>query len=146
MEKSKKNLREMSLLILILAGLALIRMIVSLCVNGIHIDAAQAGVSPELAKATGIAIVVASFVALLPQIYVGFKGLKVANGDATGKAHIVWAAILLVFAVISLFDPISAITKNVHLIDNILELIARALDVLIYFLFIKFAREVRLGA
>lgn len=149
MEKARKNLKEFSYLILFLLGLSLIRSIINLIVNGVNIDAEKANLPQGLVMPIVVITIAAGFVLFIPQLYVGLKGLKLANGtseDDTFKAPIVWATILLVAAAFSIISPVQDLASNTNVIASILAIIDYALDVVVYFLYIKFAKQVLKGA
>lgn len=149
MEKARKNLKEFSYLILFLLGLSLVRTIINLIVNGVNIDAEKANLPQGLVMPIVVITVVAGFILFIPQLYVGLKGLKLANGtseDDTFKAPIVWATILLIAAAFSIISPVQDLANNTNVIANILAIVDYALDVVVYFLYIKFAKQVLKGA
>ena len=110
MEKTKKELKICAIIVLILCGFSFVRMIVDACVHGIPMPEVREGMSVDLAKTIAKISFVLSFVVLLPQIYVGIKGLKVANGDTCNKAARVWAIIL---TIVFLFSAISAVSTMI---------------------------------
>ena len=140
MEKIKKTLKEASILILVLCGLTLIKNIVNVCVNGFTVASQLPGLAADLVEITAIITFVISLLFLLPEIYVGVKGLKMANGAASGKAPIVWAIILAILAGISAISAISGLTKGIN-VDSILPVIDAGLDLFAYIYFIIYARK-----
>lgn len=146
MENAKKNLKILATLILALSGLSLIRMIVDVIRGGFKIENTQ-GYSEGILMAAMIVTCVLGFILLLPQIYVGIKGIKVSNTPDSSKAHIVWAIILLVCAVIGTISAVSSLARaEGDAISNVFELANRVLDVAMYFLFVKYAKQVQLAA
>jgi hypothetical protein len=99
------------------------------------------GMTKEMANVVVIISFVLSLVALLPQIYVGVKGIKIANGAPSGKAHIVWAIILAVFAAIAVISAISNLTKVLNF-DAVLTALDPAIDVVIYVFYYIYARKI----
>lgn len=142
MEKNRKNLRDFSIIILALVALSLIRSIVTVCINGFPQPTnIPEGMTKEIAKVITIITFALSFVLLLPQIYVGVKGIKIANGATSGKAHIIWALILAVFAGITLISAISGLTKAFNF-DSIMNLIDPAVDFAAYVFYFIYARRI----
>lgn len=141
MEKNRKELKSFSILILALVAFSLIRTIVDLCLNGVPQISATEGLTKEMIQVASIIALVISFLLLLPQIYVGVKGIKIANGATSGKAHIVWALILAVLAGIALIYAIFNLTKAFNF-DSIMNLIDPAIDVATYVFYFIFARRV----
>lgn len=144
MNKSGKNLKEASILVLIFAALSLVRMIFQFFVVGFDIDPAQAGTTPAFVQVMTIIMFVISLCLLLPELYVGLKGLKVAKKPNSDKGHIVWAIILLVFAAFGVLSSISGIAETVS-VDSITALVDHILDVIVYCMFIKYANQVLKG-
>jgi hypothetical protein len=145
-EKSKKELKYFSIIILILVFLALLRGIVDVCLNGLpDIKDLPDGVTKEMVKAVGIVIVSLGFIFLLPQLYIGVKGLIVASkANAKGKAHIVWAIILALVAILSSIFGIIDLVKDFNL-DNSINLLGSLIDVFLFVFYYVYARRVSLG-
>jgi hypothetical protein len=139
MEKNKKELKLLSIAILVLAALVVVKSILNVCINGIKVEPVE-GLSAEVVQVIAIIAFVLSFVVLLPQIYVGIKGIQIANGAKSGKAHIVWAVILAVFAVIALISSFGGLAK--FSFNAVLNVITPAIDVLLYVCYIIYARKV----
>lgn len=142
MKNSRKQLKAYSFLVLLFAAFSLTRLIVELIVIGFDKETATLGVSPELMLVATIILFVISLIFLLPQVYVGVRGLKIAKAPKATKGHIVWAVILLAFSVFAIFTPISDIMANVNVVDNIVTLIDHALDIIVYCMYIKYANRV----
>jgi hypothetical protein len=142
MEHSRKHLKEASFLVLLFAAFSLIRMTVEVLVTGFGTGDNALGVSRELVIATMIALFVIGFILLIPQIYVGVRGIKIAKAPEAKKGHIVWAVILLVFSVFGIFSPISNIMANVSVLDNMIALCDQLLDVIVYCMYIKYSTQV----
>ena len=141
MTDNRKQLKSAAYLVLFLAALSFVRMIVNVFKTDFKSAGVQAGVSEEIASIAMIVTCVIGFALLLPQIYVGVKGVKVANNAGDSKAHIVWAIILGIFAVMGLASPIKAMLSG-DLLLNLLDVISRAIDVLAYTLYTVFAIKV----
>jgi uncharacterized membrane protein YhaH (DUF805 family) len=120
-------------------------MIIQFFVGGFDIDPTQVGVSHELAKVVMIVTFVFSLILLLPQLYVGVKGMKMAKEPTSSKGHIVWAVILLIFAVFGMISTASSMAGNTSIVDNIIALVDHALDVIVYCMYIKYANRVLKG-
>jgi hypothetical protein len=135
----------MSVVILLFAAISLVRMTISLFTVGFKVDPAQVGVSPKIAVATMIVIFVINLLLLLPQVYVGVKGIKIAKEPTYSKTPSVWAVILLVFAAFGVISAISNISKQVNVVDNIFVLADHAIDVALYFFYVKYLNKVLKG-
>ena len=143
MEKARKNLKEISILILILLGLSIVRMILEIALGGLGLTDIPEGVPKDLFRVTMIAIVVVSFILLLPQLYLGVKGLKVSANPDASKGHIVWAKVLFVFGVIAAISCILDLFEKGNLFSDILGLADIILDLCIYIIYIYNANQVR---
>ena len=127
----KKDLKVVSIVILALVGLSLIRMIVGACIDGIPQIQATEGLSKDIIKIASTIAFALAFVLLLPQVYIGVKGIKIANGGAFGKAPFVWTIILAILAAVATVSAIVDMFK-VFNFDTILLAVGCALDVALY--------------
>ena len=146
MEKNKKNLKVMSILILALAVYSFARLVLSVFTIDFNPENLADGVSSSLLLVGQIFVCVVGFILLLPQTYVGIKGIKVSNKPDSSKAHIVWAVILAALSVIGIFSPVSELIQGVDVVGNVLAAVDMALDVIIYIEYINFANKVMKAA
>ena len=143
METSRKNLKSMSLLVLVLAALALARNIMAVVSTGFKVDNIPEGMTEAFVKATMIGAFIGSIILLIPQIYVGIKGLKIANNpEISSKGCIIVAKVLLVLAIIATVFSVADLAKAADKIDAILALVNVVLDIFVYIFFIKYAKQV----
>ena len=142
MEKVKKNLREFSWLIIALGGLAIIRNIIDMVRKGFHVDQVPEGMTEGMAMIGVIITYILAFVLLIPQFYVGVKGLKIVKEPDSSKAHIIWAIILAVFAGIGAITAISGLAGGKDMVDGILTISNLVLDVAIYVAYISCAKQI----
>lgn len=142
MEKMRKNLKESSFLVLFFAALTFVRLVVQVIVNGVKVENVPEGTTEGIVLAGIIVAYVINFAMLLPQLYVGFKGLKVAKEPDGSKGHIIWAWILFAFAVIGVISAISSLTQSKDLVNDIISLVDTVLDVIVYVLFVRAANQV----
>ena len=146
MKETKRNLKVLSYVILALAAYSLIRVALDIF---LFTDFSSL---PEGATATTvligqITVIVVSFLLLLPQVYVGVKGIKVSNTPDSSKAHIVWAIILAVFSAIGVVGAVSDLVgKNGELVGNLLETADMVIDVCLYITYAKYAKQIRKAA
>ena len=150
MEKTRKNLKISSIIVLALAGLSLINIIFELFFGEFNKELNNAtipeGAPDNIILISKIFILVVSFLILLPHLYIGIKGLKIAKTPNDSKGHIVWGIILLVFTAIGLIAPLRALIKgNGSIFGNISELCSIVVDVCVLFEYVKYARAVRNG-
>ena len=144
MSNSRNHLKEASFLVLLFTAFSFIRMIIQVFV-GFEADPTQVGISHEIIVATRIVMLVVGLILLLPQLYVGVKGMKIAKNPTSSKGHIVWAVILLVFSAFGIIATVSSIAEQVNVVDNVITLVNHALDVIVYCMYIKYANRVLKG-
>jgi hypothetical protein len=144
MSISRNHLKEASFLVLLFTAFSFIRMIIQLFV-GFEADPTQVGVSHEIIVATMIVMFVVGLILLLPQLYVGVKGMKIAKNPTSSKGHIVWAVILLVFSAFGIISTVTSIAEQINVVDNVITLVDHALDVIVYCMYIKYANRVLKG-
>ena len=145
MNNSRSHLKEASFLVLLFTAFSFIRMIIQFFVVGFEVDPAQVGASHEFIVAAMLVMFVISLILLLPQLYVGVKGMKIAKNPTSTKGHIVWAVILLVFSAFSIISTVSSIAEQINIVDNIITLFDHALDVIVYCMYINYATRVLKG-
>ena len=144
MNNSRNHLKEASFLVLLFTAFSFIRMIIQLFV-GFEADPTQVGVSHEIIVVTMIVMFVVGLILLLPQLYVGVKGMKIAKNPTSSKGHIVWAVILLVFSAFGIISTVTSIAEQINVVDNVITLVDHALDVIVYCMYIKYANRVLKG-
>ena len=142
MEQTRKNLKTSSWVVLIFAALSLLQIIGELLWGELNSAQIPAGAPENTLQITKIFLLVITVLLLLPKVYVGVKGLRVAKKPNTSKGHIIWAGIILVFAVLDLIDPVVAIVKSGNVREHISALASILLEVAIYGEYIKYARDV----
>ena len=144
MSISRNHLKEASFLVLLFTAFSFIRMIIQVFV-GFEADPTQVGVSHEIIVVTMIIMFVVGLILLLPQLYVGVKGMKIAKNPTSSKGHIVWAVILLVFSAFGIIFTVTSIAEQINVVDNVITLVDHALDVIVYCMYIKYANRVLKG-
>ena len=146
MGKTRKSLKELSILILILAAISFVRSVVDALLEGVfHKGEIPEGMTEGLLLASAIIVCILSLVLLLPEIYIGIKGIKIAKNPDSSKAHIVWAIILGVLSAIAIFSPISSLIKGGDILGDVLALINAVVNVIIYFGYAVYARRILKG-
>ena len=142
MEQSRKNLKISSIVVLIFAGFSLLQIVAELLFGELNNAAIPEGGPNNVLLITKIFLLAVSVLLLLPSVYVGVKGLKVAKRPDSSKSHIILAVILLVFAALGLVEPAIGFVKQGELTDNLSSLFGALLEVVIYFEYIQYARAV----
>ena len=78
----------------------------------------------------------------MPQLYVGLKGLKMAKYPNSSRGHIIWAMILLVFAVLGSISPIKNLISGTNARENFGTVTTCLVEISIYFEYIRYAKAV----
>ena len=132
MEKTRKQLKEYSIVILVFVAITLVRAIVSACVNGIPLPSEiPQGMTVEMARIVSIIAFALSFVFLIPQVYVGIKGMKIADGATCNKAPRVWALVLAILACIGTISSVIDLFKAFD-VDQLLTVLDVAIDTALF--------------
>ena len=148
MEQLKKNLKTSSKIVLALAILSLINILFELFFGELS-EALRAAALPEGAPdnirlVTQILVLVISVVLLLPQFYIGVKGLKIAKNPDGSRAHITWGYVLIAFTLLELLTPLLAlIGGSGDAFGESAEFLSVAVDVFVLYEYVKFAKAVR---
>jgi hypothetical protein len=140
--KARKNLKCMSILILALAAFTFVRVIVETFLLDFNMETLPEGATAALVLATQIGLCVFSCILLLPQIYVGVKGMKISKDPNNSKAHIVWATILAVISVIGIVSPLSHMVRAEDIVGNLVVLLDLVTDVAVYIAYVVYAKQV----
>ena len=83
---------------------------------------------------------------LLPQAYIGFKGLKMAKNPDYSKGHIIWGIILFVLTFLELLPPFVAFLQgDGSAFENVADFLSIAVDAAVLFEYVKYAIAVRNG-
>ena len=150
MEQSRKNLKNSSIIVLALAGLSVLNILFELFFGELSGELNNAtvpeGASENVVLIAKIVILVVSVLMLLPQAYLGIKGLKIAKKPNSSIGHIVWGIILVVFTAAGLISPlVSFLQSNGEAFANVAEFLSIAVDVAVLAGYVKFAMNVRKG-
>lgn len=143
MGQNRKHLKISSIIVLILTGLTFLRVAGKFLFSDSGIAMLPDGSSVILKLIVRFILVAVTLVYLLPQTYVGVRGLHIAKAPAKTKGHIVWAWILLVIAILGLIEPVTMIVQNASLSGNALALFQGLLSIAIYVYYIKCATAVK---
>ena len=142
MEQKRKNLKVVSAIVLVFTGLTFLRTAVGYLFTDQGIAILPDGSSVILQLIVRLIMVAVTLVFVLPQIYVGVKGLRIAKNPAPAKAHVVWAWILLIVTVLGLIEPVTAIVQRASLSGNAYALFSGLLSVAVYIVYIRCAKAV----
>ena len=148
MEQAKKHLKTMSIVVLILAGLSLINILFALFFGELNEELQNASIpegAPEnVGQIAQIFILVVALLLLLPHLYVGIKGIKIAKKPNSSVGHIVWGVILIAFTALALVSPILGLVQGGdEVFANISALCSIVVDLMVLFDYVKYAIAVR---
>lgn len=144
MDRTRKNLMAFSILIIGMAVYTIISAVLELFLGtGFNNVAVPEGSPENIIEITKTFIIVVTLLMVLPQIYVGIKGVCVAKNPNSSRGHIFWAGVLFVFALIGIGLTVLDMVNNGGTSDSFSLLVNGAIDALIYLEFIVYARRVR---
>ena len=141
-EKTRKNLKNASLLVLLFVGLTLLQVVTELLFGDLNNAQVPEGAPENIVMITKVFLLVFSLVLLLPKIYVGLKGLRVAKKPDASKKHIVWAMIIFGISALGLIEPVVGIINQGGIKEHASVLFGVLLELVIYYDYIKYAKEV----
>ncbi len=143
MEQTRKYLKLSSIAVLALAGFSMLQVVSELLFGEFVNAAIPEGAPDNILLITRIFLFSFALLLTLPSIYIGIKGMRIAKKPNSSKGHIVWAIILLVFAALSLISPVVDFINNGFKQGNISEFLSIAVEVTVFFEYIKYAIAVR---
>jgi hypothetical protein len=145
MTESKKQLKIASFLVLILAAISTVDIALELCfgkINSVHIPDGAPENTLLIAK---IIIGVVSAMILIPQFYVGIKGLRIVKNPTKSKAHIICAIVILGFIAWGLVENVLGIVSQSETGDYVGALLDHILEGIVYIDYVRYARAVAKG-
>lgn len=140
MENNRNHLKIASAIILLFTALNFLRTAGGFVIGNLAM--LPDDTSKRVVFFVRILLVVVTFVFMLPQLYVGVRGLRIAKNPCATKGHIVWAWILLVLAVIGLFENIASLVQQGALLSKCYSLILVLLSIASYLYYIVFAQAI----
>ena len=132
MEQTRKNLKMSSIVVLVLAGFSMLQVVSELLFGELGDPTIPEGAPDNILLITKIFLFSFALLLMLPSIYIGIKGLRIAKKPNSSKGHIVWAIILLVFASLTLIIPVVGFINNGFKYDNISEFLSIAVEVAVF--------------
>ena len=142
---SRKGLKISSIVVLIFAGVSVLNIVSELLFGDLNNAEIPAGSPDNILLITKIILLAVSFVLLLPQIYIGLKGLKLAKYPDSSRLHIVIGIILLVLTAVDLISPMISVIKMESVFQNVSEFLGVIVEVMVYYEYVKYARAVSQG-
>ena len=143
MEQSRKYLKLSSIAVLALALFSMLQLVSELLFGDINQAAIPEGAPDNILLITRIILFAVAFLLVLPNIYIGIKGMKIAKKPSASKVHIVWAIILLAFACLSIIEPVVTCVSDGMKYENISAVLSIAVEITVFFEYIKYAMDVR---
>ena len=143
MENSRKTLKILSIVIIILAAMTFASVLIELCYGELNNAVIPEG-APENTMAIAKTVLLSvSVLLLLPQVYVGVKGLMVARKPNSSKGHIVWAIILTAISVLGMIEPVIDLINKGEVYENSSSVLSLITETLVYLEYIKYARKLK---
>jgi uncharacterized membrane protein HdeD (DUF308 family) len=143
MEQTKKYLKLSSIAVLALAGFSMLQVVYEMFFGELSNAIIPEGAPDNILLITRIFIFSFALLLMLPGIYIGIKGVRMAKKPNSSKGHIVWGIILLVLTFLSLISPVVDIINNGFKYDYISEFLRIAIEVIAFFEYIKYAIALR---
>ena len=144
MDRTRKNLMAFSIFILGYAAYTLVSLGLELFLgSGFNNVAVPEGSPENIIEITKTFIIVVTLLLVLPQIYVGIKGVCVAKNPNSSRGHIFWAGVLFAFALVGIALNVLDMVNNNGTSDSFSLIIDGAIEAIFYFEFIVYARRVR---
>ena len=142
MRKPRLQLKITSVIILAFAFLTFVRIVLNLAFGEVNTPLMPQDTPENVLLITKIFVVTVSFIMILPQIYLGVKGIWAANHRRSSRLHIIVAVILFVLSCVSLASPVASIVKKDDIFINLLVIAGLAIQIIVYFEYAKHSREV----
>ena len=142
MTKSRTQLKITSIIVLIFTVLSLVNIVAGLVFGELPETELPEGSPDNILLITQIFVLVIAAIMLIPQVYVGIKGIKFANKPDFSKAHIVWAMILFVIAILGLISPVTGIISTGNVKDYLGTVLSLMLEIVIYLEYIIYAKAI----
>ena len=138
MEKSRKYLKFMSEIVLICLAFSFIRSILEVLLTNISMN----NIPDSYIITAKIVLCIIFTVFYVPQVYIGVKGIKVANNPDSSKAHIIWAVIFLALALFGAISYVGDMISTGEVVENIFGLVNSVIDITLYFFYVRYAKQV----
>lgn len=142
MENSRLLLKRLSYLVLFLTSLSAIRLIVDVFMLDFNPTDLPEGTTKGMLIAAQVIVIVLGLILLLPEVFVGVRGIKISKNPDSGKGHIVWSKVIIVLSAIAIIAPVSGLIKGESIATNVLEAIDLLCDVAVFYLYIRVAKQV----
>ena len=148
MKETRKKLKNFAVIALALAVLSLINVLIELFFGELNSALNNAivpdGAPGNIVLIAKVFVLVVSLFIILPQIYIGVKGIRIAKDPDSSISHIVWGIILVIFTASSLISPLLSIIRgDANVLENASQLLSVGVDVFVLVEYVKYAIAVR---
>lgn len=143
MNNLSKRLKTEAFIVLILAAATLVTVVLELIFGDINSATVPEGSPANILMITKILLLSFTLVLLAPQIYVGVRGIMVANHPSRANAHIIVAMVVLVCVALSLVSTVFDVILNGGFGDSISTLLTSLLQLVVYLDYIRCAKALR---
>lgn len=148
MKETRKKLKNFAVIALALAVLSLINVLFELFFGELNSALNNAivpdGAPGNIVLIAKVFVLVVSLFIILPQIYIGVKGIRIAKDPDSSISHIVWGIILVIFTASSLISPLLSIIRgDANVLENASQLLSVGVDVFVLVEYVKYAIAVR---
>ena len=148
MKETRKKLKNFAVIALALAVLSLINVLFELFFGELNSALNNAivpdGAPGNIVLIAKVFVLVVSLFIILPQIYIGVKGIRIAKDPDSSISHIVWGIILVIFTASSLISPfLSIIRGDANVLENASQLLSVCVDLFVLVEYVKYAIAVR---
>ena len=148
MKETRKKLKNFAVIALALAVLSLINVLFELFFgefnSALNNEIVPDGAPGNIVLIAKVFVLVVSLFIILPQIYIGVKGIRIAKDPDSSISHIVWGIILVIFTASSLISPfLSIIRGDANVLANASQLLSVGVDVFVLVEYVKYAIAVR---
>lgn len=139
METSQKRLKIASIIILVFTFFTLLNLGTEIYFSDFDAAVIPDGAPDNIVLVAKIILASISFLLVLPQIYIGIKGIKIFNAPDSSKGHIVWCAILFAIAIINVISHTVAIARHESVQENVSAVLSFLLEATIFFDYLKYS-------
>ena len=130
------------MLVLLFVGISLLEIATELMFGDINSAPIPDGAPDNILLITKMILLGVTAVLLLPKVYVGIKGLKMAKAPTASKTHIIVSVTIFVILLLELIEPILGIVNGGGFKENFSSLAGLLLELVIYYDYIKAANAV----
>ena len=142
MEQARKNLKLYSIVVLIYTAASAVQLSLGLWFDNFGGAPVPEGSTGNVLLITKIVVSVVSALVFLPEIYIGIKGLMIAEKPDSSTRHIFWAKVLFVIAVLAILFSVINLIRQDNAGDAVGNILSLAVELFIYYDYIKYAKLV----